>query len=161
MNALKPWLLIVALGMVSVAPTRGTDGICARCGCHACLQKVCVPKLTEREITKVCWDYKCEDVCIPGPSVKCGVQCQQDDCGCWSHEIWKPTCACVKTRRVPVKTEVKRKVPSVEWKVEYRCVACCQSGCGLAPSGSAPSGAVPLPAPPRYPDPAPLPPVQR
>lgn len=114
------------------AVASAADGVCDHCGRCACVRKVCVPKMTEKEIVKVCWDYKCEDICIPGPSTKCGVQCGQDECGCWSHEIWKPSCARVKTRRVPVKTEVRRKVPAVEWVVERRCAACCHAGCDAA-----------------------------
>jgi hypothetical protein len=80
--------------------------------------------MTEKEVTKVCWDYRCERVCIPGPSIFCGTRCQRDDCGCWACWLWKPTCAEVITRRVPVKKEVQRKVPAVEWKVEERCCQC-------------------------------------
>jgi hypothetical protein len=117
------------------------DAVCDHCGCRACVHKVCVPKMTEKEIVKVCWDYKCEDVCIPGPSTKCGVKCGKDECGCWSHEIWKPTCARIKTRRVPVKTEVRRKVPAVEWVVEYRCAACCHANCATGERPAVPAEA--------------------
>lgn len=109
------------------------DGRCDDCGSCVCVAKVCVPKLEEKEITKVCWDAKCEDFCVPGPSVWCGTKCQKDDCGCWSHEIWKPTCAEVRTRVVPVRKTTKRKVPSVKWTVVERC-ACCRA---KAPCGTA------------------------
>ena len=114
------------------------DGRCDECGSRDCVAKVCVPKLEEREITKVCWDAKCEDFCVPGPSVWCGTKCQKDDCGCWSHEIWKPTCAEVRTRVVPVRKTTKRKVPSVKWTVVERC-ACCRAKapCGAAPAEDA------------------------
>ena len=88
------------------------------------MRRVCVAKQTEKDITKVCWSYRCEDFCIPGPSIYCGEKCLHDACGCWTHSIWKPTCAEVRTKRVPVKTTVKRKVPGVEWKVEERCQQC-------------------------------------
>ena len=101
------------------------DGRCDQCGSCDCVRKVCVPKMTEKEIKKVCWDSRCEDFCVPGRSVWCGTVCKKDDCGCWTHELWKPTCAEVKTRVVPVRKETKRKVPAVEWKVEERC-ACCR-----------------------------------
>lgn len=110
------------------------DGRCDDCGSCVCVAKVCVPKLEEKEITKVCWDAKCEDFCVPGPSIWCGTKCQKDDCGCWSHEIWKPSCAEVRTRVVPVRKTTKRKVPSVKWTVVERC-ACCRA--------KAPCGAVP------------------
>lgn len=97
---------------------------CGRCCCGAELCRVCVPKRTEKEVTKVCWDVKCEDVCIPGCSKKVCEVCGQDECGCFKHSIWEPTCAKIKTRKVPVKIEVKRKVPAIEWVVEYRCECC-------------------------------------
>ena len=110
------------------------DGCCDECGGRVCVTKVCVPKLGKKEITKVCWDATCEDFCVPGPSVRCGTTCGQDDCGCWSHEVWKPTCAEVRTRVVPVRKTTKRTVPSVEWKVVERC-ACCRA---KAPCGEMP-----------------------
>jgi hypothetical protein len=101
-----------------------SDGRCDRCDGCVCVHRVCVAKRTEKEIIKVCWSYKCEDFCIPGPSIYCGEKCLHDTCGCWTHSIWKPTCAEVRTKRVPVKNVVKRKVPGVEWKVEERCKEC-------------------------------------
>ena len=90
------------------------DGRCDQCGSCEGVRKVGVPKMIEKEIREVCWDAKCEDFCIPGPSVWCGKACKQDDCGCWTHDLWKPTCAEVKTRVAPVRKETKRKVPAVE-----------------------------------------------
>jgi hypothetical protein len=135
-------LLLAAamLAMISHA-SRAAEAACDYCGCSTCVKRVCVPKMIEKEIIKVCWDYKCEDVCIPGPSTKCGVKCNEDECGCWSFEIWKPNCARVKTRHIPVKTVVKRKVPAVEWVVEHRCQACCHR-CDQE-SSAAPPAAVP------------------
>ena len=100
------------------------DGRCDHCDGCSCVRRVCVAKHTEKTVTKVCWSYKCEDFCIPGPSVYCGEKCLHDECGHWTHSLWKPTCAEVRTKRVPVKNEVKRKVPSVEWKLEERCNRC-------------------------------------
>ena len=125
MNALRSCLVAAALSLTFCLAAQAGDGVCDHCGCSSCVRKVCVPKKTEKEVVKVCWDFKCEDVCIPGRSKKCGVECREDECGCWSFNVWEPTCARVKTRRVPVKTEVKRKVPAVEWVVEYRCANCC------------------------------------
>lgn len=127
---------VVAIAGIS-SQLFAADGLCDHCGCNACLRRVCVPKPVEKEIVKVCWDYKCEEICVPGPSTYCGEKCQEDKCGCWSFKIWKPGCAEVRTRRVPVKTEVKRKVPGVEWVVEYRCEACCQGGCASCQSAGA------------------------
>jgi hypothetical protein len=105
-------------------PVDSDDGRCDACGSCVCVHKVCVPRSKEREITKVCWSYKCEDFCIPGPSESCGTTCQNDKCGCWWHAIWKPTWATIHTKKVPVKTVVTRKVPGFEWKPEERCAAC-------------------------------------
>jgi hypothetical protein len=78
MNALRSCFVAATLIMLSCPAVRAGDGVCAHCGCSACVRKVCVPKRTEKEIVKVCWDYKCEDVCIPGRSKKCGVECRED-----------------------------------------------------------------------------------
>ncbi len=51
-------------------------------------------------------------------------RCQRDDCRCWACWPWKPTCAEVITRWVPVKKEVQLQVPAVERKVEERCCQC-------------------------------------
>jgi hypothetical protein len=114
------------------------DGRCDQCGSCAGVRKVGVPKMIEKEITKVCWDARCEDFCIPGPSVWCGKVCKKDDCGCWMHHLWKPTCGEVKTRVVPVRKETKRKVPAVEWKVEERCTCCRRKPCELAANPTPP-----------------------
>lgn len=115
-----------ALAMAAITDSGGPvrDGRCDRCGGCDRVQTSCVSRMTEKEVTKVCWDYRCEQVCIPGPSIFCGTRCQRDDCGCWACWLWKPTCAEVITRHVPVKKEVQRKVPAVEWKVEERCCQC-------------------------------------
>ena len=105
-------------------PVDSNDGRCDVCGGCVCVRKVCAPKPKEREIKKVCWSYKCEDFCIPGPSEYCGTKCGKDECGCWWYEVWKPTCAEIRTKKVPVKTEVKRMVPGVEWTPEERCSTC-------------------------------------
>ena len=94
-------------------PADPNDGRCDACGGCVCVHKVCVPKPKEREIKKVCWSYRCEEFCIPGPSDQCGEQCRKDTCGCWWYDIWKPTWATMHTRKIPVKTEVTRKVPEI------------------------------------------------
>jgi len=121
-------IIPLLLAMASMAEEKASapkhDGICDVCGRCDCVRKVCMPTMIEKTITKVCWGYTCEEFCIPGPSVCCGKQCQHDECGSWWHFLWKPTCAEVRTKHVPVKHEVKRKVPKVEWKIEERCAAC-------------------------------------
>jgi hypothetical protein len=119
-----------AMAMAAITDSGGPvrDGRCDRCGDCDRVQTTCVSRMTEKEVTKVCWDYRCEQVCIPGRSIFCGTRCQRDDCGCWACWLWKPTCAEVITRHVPVKKEVQRKVPAVEWTVEERCCQCRHDG---------------------------------
>lgn len=105
-------------------PTPVRDGRCDRCGACDRVATVCVKRLTEKEVTKVCWGYRCEQVCIPGPSIFLGTRHHKDDCGCWTCWLWRPTCAEVITRRVPERKEVKRRVPAVEWTAEERCCRC-------------------------------------
>lgn len=118
-------LAVAVLLLANCGARADSSGTCARCGRCCAVRTVCVPKRVEKEIVKVCWDVRCEDICIPGPSKKCGTQCGEDCCGCWELPVWQPTCAKVITRRVPVKTEVKRKVSAIEWVVECRCEHCC------------------------------------
>jgi len=133
MRAARTAALVAGLFLSLGASALAAEGTCDRCGCSCCPRRVCVPKIVEKEITKVCWDVKCEDICIPGPSKKCGTKCAHDECGCYTYDVWQPTCARVKTRRVPVKTEVKRKVPRIEWVVEYCCDACRHAGSTTPP----------------------------
>lgn len=117
------------------------DGRCDRCGCGNGVRRVCVPTPVEREKTKVCWSHRCEEICIPGPSRYLGKTCEHDACGSWWKEWWAPTCARVIRRHVPVKREVTRKVPGVEWTIEERCGRCRHLG---AAAGE-PTGARELP----------------
>ncbi|MGE0535018.1 MAG: hypothetical protein AB7O68_08595 [Pirellulales bacterium] len=103
---------------------------CFRCGCHDNCCKVCRPVPDVKEFKEVCWDVKCEDFCVPGPSCCCGKVEKHDDCGCWSYKIWKPNCGHIRTRRTLVKNEVTRKVPTTKWVVEDVC-ARCKSTCDV------------------------------
>ena len=100
------------------------DGYCDRCGSCQCIRRVPVSKPVMKKKTKVCWDTKCEDVILPGPSCLCGKHHGRDDCGCFWYQLWKPTWAKVITKTVPVKREVTREVPGFEWTVEERCCHC-------------------------------------
>jgi len=146
MRIITTTAILFALLTSFAAQLSAGDHCCDHCGCNACVRRVCVPTIVEKEITKVCWDVKCEDICVPGPSKKICTKCQSDECGCYKFDIWQPTCAKVKTRHVPVKTEVKRKVPRIEWKIEYRCEGCCQA-CNQVPVAP-PAETTPAPVPP-------------
>ena len=123
-------MLLAAVSSSESPPSQESvaDGRCDGCGGCEGVRKVCVPKPVEREIKKVCWDAKCEEFCVPGPSEYCGRKQGRDECGCWWYDIWKPSCAEVRTRQVPVKRVTTRKVPGVEWKLEERCAACRHRG---------------------------------
>lgn len=118
---------------------------CDRCGASACcLKKVCKPVPVEKELKEVCFDCKCEDFCVPGRSILCDTIYHDDACGCWVENVWKPTCAEVRTRKVIVKKEVVRKSQSFQWEMQTLCQACeClpPAAKGTPPSGKAPSGA--------------------
>ncbi len=100
------------------------DGHCDHCGSCQQIRRVPVPKPVTIEKTKVCWEVKHEDVILPGPSCLCGKHHGRDDCGCFWYQLWKPTCAKVITKTVPVKREMIREVPGFEWTVEERCCHC-------------------------------------
>jgi hypothetical protein len=135
----------VASGGASGAPAasapRPDDGRCDRCGCGACVRRVPVAKPVTREIKKVCWDAREEELIVPGPSCLCGRRHGRDACGCFWWNIWKPTWARVVTRTVPVKREVTRKVPGCEWTLEERCRRCRHD---RRPTDAADSDAAPL-----------------
>lgn len=134
---IRPLLLVALLALACLAAaSRDTDpgtppqpdGCCDRCGSSDGVRRVCLPKAIEREVTKVCWSYRREEVCIPGPSRYCGKTCEHDACGSWWREIWQPTCARVIPKHVPVRREVTRKLPGVEWQICERCCHCRRAG---------------------------------
>lgn len=129
----------LALGATPSAKRAVAGPLCCRCGCPDNCCKVCRPVPDTKEVKKVCWDVKCEDVCVPGRSCCCGEVCKQDECGCWTYKIWKPNCGYVKTRKVLVKKEVTRKVPSTKWVVEDVCQHCrTPEDCDLPADGKLP-----------------------
>lgn len=111
-------------GSLAAAAPRHDDGFCDRCGCDARVTRVPVAKPVVREIKKVCWAAREEELIVPGPSCLCGRRHGRDACGCFWWNLWKPTWARVVTRTVPVKREVTRKVPGYEWILEERCCRC-------------------------------------
>ena len=123
-------LPLVAVGLAAeeatpkAAPPSNTDGRCDHCGSCTGVRKVCVPKDVVREKKTVCWSSKEVPHCIPGRSIHCGTRCESDECGCYKVDIWQPTCARVISKTEPVKREVTRKIPGIEWNVEERCAGC-------------------------------------
>lgn len=136
MNTRTMWMFVVtALGLFAPGLAMAGEGgacCCHHCGCHDNLQKTCRLVCEEKEIKEPKYSVKCEDFCVPGPSKRCGKECECD-CNSWfGHTckwIWEPTtCAAVHTRKVLVKEEVKKKVPSYKWVVEYQCGGCGHCG---------------------------------
>ncbi len=130
---------ILLLGSIAHADTiNANPKKCARCGVESCcLKKCCRPVPIEIDKKEVCYDCKCEDFCVPGRSIKCETKWHKDDCGCWVENVWKPTCAGVRTRNVMVRKEVTRKTQSSRWEVQHLCAAC---SCLPPESKSAPGG---------------------
>jgi hypothetical protein len=135
---LKRILIVVGLALPALtsAEMRAEQHVCAECGAEACCRAYCrcVPSTEEKK--KLCFDCKCEDFCVPGPSCYLGSKCEamplpgkEDACGCGGNccitwNLWKPRCAEVRTRKVLVVHEVKKEVPTYKWQVEYLCDSC-------------------------------------
>ncbi|MFM7078061.1 MAG: hypothetical protein ACKO3G_18615 [Planctomycetaceae bacterium] len=119
------------------------DGRCDRCGSRCCVVKVCAPRCTEQEITKISWETECEDFCVPGRSRRCPDACGKQTCLCRGGATWEPGCGSVRSREVLVKKTTKESKPTVEWQVEERCGACrgdarcTAAGCTAAPGPTA------------------------
>lgn len=114
--------------LVSTLATSVLAGDCCKeCGCGNC-RKVCKLVCEMKKETVTCWDCKCEDFCIPGPSCLLGTKCVQNQCDpCRTHRefVWKPSCGPVRQRTVLVK------VPKTIEKPSYKCVVetvCCKCG---------------------------------
>lgn len=121
-----PVVLIFALGAVS---SWAGGGHCCHCGSESPCQKVCRLVCEMKEVTKVTYDCKCEDICVPGPSTRTPVcSCGSCDTCTKKKYLWTPHCAQVKTRKVPVKREEKVLKPTYKWVVEYVCDQCAATG---------------------------------
>ncbi len=130
------------------------DCKCAHCGCMTHCHRVCHVVCEMKEVKKVCYCSKEEDVCIPGRSEKCGEVCQENPC-CQVHPadceacagnhhafldrlllchrdrehrtLWEPSCnGRMRGVNKLMKYEVGEKVPTYRWVVEYCCEKCCQ-----------------------------------
>lgn len=129
----------VLLGGSIAGAAKPAEKKCDRCGIATCdLRKCCKPVPVEIEKKEVCYDCKCEDFCVPGRSILCETKCHEDDCGCWVENVWKPTCAEVRTRNVMVKKEVTRKSQGFKWEMQNLCCAC--QNLPPASKGTPPSG---------------------
>lgn len=128
MNSVRA--LALCLVLTTATATLAGDSACPECGCGN-RRVTCRLVCKDKEIKETRWKCECEDFCVPGPSHPCGEDCECDPTkksGFWCIKLWQPGCAKVRTRKVLVKDEVKRTVPSHEWVVEELCEGC---GCCL------------------------------
>jgi hypothetical protein len=120
-------LAAAATAMLAMPPAaRAGHLFCHQCGCHQNCRKVCKLVCEKKKETTIEYSSECEEFCIPGPSHKCGVCYERDECGGHPHRkvIWQPTCAKVHTRKKLVKKEVTKEVPDYKWVVEEYCCIC-------------------------------------
>jgi hypothetical protein len=124
--------LWIAVMLVASFAEAGDHGSCTSCGCHCGLKPVCRLVCEMKEVTEWCYDCKCEDFCVPGPSKKCGEECQPD---CTSphgkscHTLWQPSCGKAHQRTLLIKYPVKKLVPAYRCEVVHMCDRCCHH-CG-------------------------------
>lgn len=97
---------------------------CDRCGCRCACQRICRPVCEMKETTKVTYECRCEDICVPGPSTRVRKACTCGRCDSCRHVAWEPGCGTVKTRKVLEKKVEKVSKPTYKWVVEYVCSNC-------------------------------------
>ncbi len=138
---------LILLG--SVLAERGLcGGHCQRCGCECDCCKTCRLVCETKKVPVITYECKCEDFCVPGPSDCCVTY---DECGC-KQKTYTPTCAKVRTRKVLVKKETPKEVPTYKWVVENVCAPCackCQAETAAnqqnaAAAHIAPTGVMPV-----------------
>jgi hypothetical protein len=142
--------LLLLVGPSASWSDDGCDCTCNHCGCPAHCHKVCHVVCEMKDVKVTCYCCRAEDLCIPGPSQKCGAVCEPNPCclahptdcdscnsgGCCSsgcgqckcetRTLWQPTCSGdIRTVHKLIKYEVTKKVPTYKWVVEYCCDQCC------------------------------------
>ncbi len=146
---MKRAVACLAVAIVGLLSSAAAADCCNDCGCECRCCKVCrcVPEV--KKVSKICYDCKCEDFCVPGPSKICGYKCAcGEDCPCEHHlfhhkePIWQPTCAKVYTRHVLVKKELTKEVCGWKWEVVDlcpHCSSCCSHHAAAPPKGTQPN----------------------
>lgn len=126
---MKSLAIALAIALAASASTCEAGHLfCNHCGCKQHCKKVCRLVCGKKKEIKIEYSCECEDFCIPGRSVKCGVKCECNRLGIkCCHAVLKPVCAEVRTKRVLVKKEVEKEVPDYKWVVEEVCCQCGQS----------------------------------
>ena len=119
------WMMtLVAMGAMVSQAQAGHHCGCPSCGCSN-IKKVCRLVPDVKKTTTFCYDCKCEDFCIPGPSKCCGWKCVPNNCPCTgSHKEpneGKPCyCGHVRTRKVLIKIPVTKETKVWTCKVDAR-----------------------------------------
>lgn len=102
--------------------------------CVKICKLICETKIVER----VCWKSQFEDICLPGPSKKCGEGCKEA-CNCKEgsdgsgkkvrYGIWQAqNCESeTRTRKRLMKKIEKIEIPTYRWVVETRCKNCLEN----------------------------------
>jgi hypothetical protein len=119
-------LIVLAGGVLAQFAAYGEDGCCAGCGRVGACHRVCRLICETKEISKTTYCCACEDICVPGPSVRCTSDCNCGHCAECRHHGWIPTAGQIRTRKMPVKQVEKITVPSYRFIVEYLCPHCLQ-----------------------------------
>lgn len=124
MKILSGLALVLAVSLSAIVANAGSP-CCDHCGCRQNCKKVCRLVCETKKDKKVEYSCECEDFCVPGPSQRCGKKCDCDECGrkC-CHDVWKPTCAKVRTRVKLIKKEVPVEKQVYTWVVEEVCCGC-------------------------------------
>jgi hypothetical protein len=151
---MKLFGLSAAAAMMLLVAQSALGQCCASCGCKNAPEKTCRLVKTTKKIKVICYGCKSEDFCVPGRSQKCTTHCEDGacakSCGCktacscdqapkdsfkWTE--WIPGCATMRTKKVLVKYEVTKEVPSYKWVVEAACARCCGEGATKEIGGAA------------------------
>lgn len=112
-RALSLAAVVAALLPVAGLGAAEATGVCEGCGNRCCLKPVCRLVCETKTVTETHYDCKREDFCLPGRSQRCGCECI-------------PTCGQPRTRKLLVKYETMKEVPSYKCVVDYVCCHCCQ-----------------------------------
>jgi hypothetical protein len=138
MNRVTICLALLCASM-TLAPSVQAGGCdcerCDVCGCSAQCEKTCKLIVGTKLVPKVTYCRQCEDICLPGPSRKCGSHCEctVNPCtGCEEHNKvidWIPNpCGCIRTKAKLVKIETPQQVPTYKWVVVRVCGNCAKCG---------------------------------
>lgn len=134
---------------------------CDRCGCSISCERTCRLVCEDRKVSKICWGYKCEEFCAPGPSTQGCEHCEMACEDCQKKESkeeapsakpqkfvwreWHPAkCAKVFTRAKLMKKTETKTVPGYKWVVEDLCPAC-QATCEVVAKPIADAVIPPMP----------------